>query len=224
MGGVTAKSPHLIDYLGVQHAYDAVAEDYAAHLPDTRAEAQLDLDMIDAFAETTSTGRDGQILDAGCGTGRMSRYLTHRGCSVQGVDLSPGMIAVARRVHPDVTFSVGSLADLPFPNDLFAGVLLWYSIIHTPPPGLQRVITESTRVLRPGGHLLIGSQAGRGTQDVSEVYRRHGHEITLERYRYTADQILAQMRVVGAREVSRLVRKPQGNEKDEQVVLLAQLA
>jgi ubiquinone/menaquinone biosynthesis C-methylase UbiE len=80
------------------------------------------------------------------------------------------MIAVARRLHPELTFSVGSLADLLFPNDLFAGLLLWYSIIHTPPAGLRRVVTENARVLQPNGHPLIGSsESGRAMSGTIQV-------------------------------------------------------
>src|SRR6476619_1330533 len=117
---------------GVRHAYDTLAEDYAARLPDTRAEAALDLAMVDAFAAAVTSADDPRVLDAGCGAGRMSRYLAGRGCLVQGIDLSSGMVAMARRDHPGLAFAVGSLTDLPYPDGRFAGVLLWYSIIHTP--------------------------------------------------------------------------------------------
>ena len=43
-------TPDPLDFRTVRHAYDTVAEDYAARLPDTRAEAPLDLAMVDAFA------------------------------------------------------------------------------------------------------------------------------------------------------------------------------
>jgi ubiquinone/menaquinone biosynthesis C-methylase UbiE len=213
--------PDPLDFRNVRHAYDTVAEDYAAYMPDTRAEAPLDLAMIDAFAEAVTSGDDARVLDAGCGAGRMSRYLDERGCRVEGVDLSSGMVAMARRDHRDLVFSVGSLSNLPYPDDQFAGVMLWYSIIHTPPAGQARIFAEVTRVLRPTGHLLVGFQSGEGTRDVSGAYRQFGHEIQLERHRYTADQVASQIEAAGLREVCRLVRRAQGKERDDQAVLLA---
>ena len=218
---VTSSAPDPLDFRAVQHAYDTVAEDYAAHLPDTRAEAPLDLAMVDAFAAAVTSGDRTRVLDAGCGAGRMSRYLAERGCLVEGVDLSSRMIAMARRDHGDLAFTVGSLTDLPYPDDQFAGVMLWYSIIHTPPAGQARIFAEATRVLRPGGYLLVGFQSGEGTRDVSLAYRRFGHEIRLERHLYTADHVASQIEAAGLREVCRLVRRAQGNEKDDQAVLLA---
>ncbi|RIV40097.1 class I SAM-dependent methyltransferase [Micromonospora radicis] len=178
--------------------------------------------MVDAFAEAIPPGEDARVLDAGCGTGRMSRYLADRGCRVQGVDLSPGMVAMARRDNPDLAFAVGSLTELPYPNDRFAGVLLWYSIIHTPPAGQSRIFAEAARVLRPGGHLLVGFQSGEGIRDVAPAYRRFGHEIQLDRHLYLADQVAAELAAVGLREVGRMVRRARDTERDDHAAVLAE--
>jgi SAM-dependent methyltransferase len=218
---VTSTPTDAFDFRGVRGAYDTVASDYAAYLPDTRAESPLDLAMVDAFARAVTGGEDGRVLDAGCGSGRMSRYLADRGCRVEGVDLSPGMIAMARRDQPDVRFSVASVTALPYPDDQFVGVMLWFSIIHTPPASQARIFAEAARVLRPGGHLLVGFQCGTGTRDVAPAYRRFGHEIELVRYLYTADEVAARIEAVGLREVARMVRGPQDNERDDHTALLA---
>lgn len=219
--------PSLSDELGqpgVQRAYDVVAETYADYFPDTRAESALELAVVDAFAAAVTSGDEARVLDAGCGAGRMSRFLADRGCVVEGVDLSPGMVDMARRDHPDLDFAVASLTDLPFPDDTFAGVMLWYSAIHTPPQGQPRIFAEVARVLRPGGHLVIGLQAGAGTRDVSAAYAKFGLEVELERYLYTADEVAAFAGDVGLTEVARMIRHAQGSERDDQVALLAQSA
>lgn len=219
MPGVTG-SADPFDLRNVRHAYDTVAEDYAARLPDTRAEAPLDLAMVDAFAAAVAEG-GGRVLDAGCEAGRMSRCLADRGCVVEGVDLSPGMIEMARRDHGDLAFVVGSLADLPHTDGRFDGVLLWYSIIHTRPAGQPRIFEEAARVLRPGGHVLVGFQSGQGPRDVSAAYRRLDHDVVLQRHLYTADQVAAWLAGAGLRETARLVRRPQGVEKEDQAFVLA---
>lgn len=210
-----------LDYGPVRRAYDTVAEDYATRLPDTRAEAPLDLAMVDAFTEAVSSADGARVLDAGCGAGRMSRYLADRGCRVEGVDLSPSMVGMARRDHPDLGFVVGSLTDLPYADGRFAGVMLWYSIIHTPPAGQARIFAEARRVLRPGGFVLVGCQSGEGVCDVSSAYRKLGHEVQLERHRYTADDVAARLAAAGLWEVCRLIRRAQGAERDAQAVVLA---
>jgi hypothetical protein len=110
---------------------------------------------------------------------------------------------------------------LPYLDEQFTGVMLWYSTIHPPPGGQARLFAEAARVLRPAGHPLVGFQAGEGTRDVGPAYRPFGHEVTLERHLYTADQVASQIEAAGLREICRLVRRAQGRERDDQAVLLA---
>ena len=216
-----AAMPDPLDHRNVRHAYDTLAEDYANHLPDTRAEAPIDLAMIDAFVQVVTSGDVTRVLDAGCGAGRMSRYLADRGCRVEGIDLSPNMVVMAQRDHPDLPFRVGSLTDLPYPDNKFAGVMLWYSIIHTPPAGQARIFGEAARVMRPGAHLVVGFQSGEGTKDVTGAYSNLGHEVALQRQLHRADEIASLFESVGLREVCRMVRRAQGQESDDQTVMLA---
>ena len=206
-------------YASVREAYDTVAGDYAAYFPDTWAETSLDLAMVDAFAAAVGPGSE--VLDAGCGAGRMSRYLADRALRPHGVDLSPGMVAMARRDHPDLDFGVASLDALPLGDESVDGVLLWYSVIHTPPSGLPQLLAEAVRVTRPGGHLLVASQSGHGIRDVAPSYRRFGHDITLVRHLYTADDLSAGLAAAGSSEVARMVRRATGSERDDQAVVLA---
>ena len=79
---------------------------------------------------------------------------------VVGLDPSPAMLGATRIAHPDIQFEQGRLDDLPIPEASLAGVVCWYSIIHTPPAYLGDALTELARVLRPGGYLLLAFQAG----------------------------------------------------------------
>jgi SAM-dependent methyltransferase len=206
-----------------RRAYDTVADDFARLLPDTRAEAPGDLAMVDTFVELVRDA--GEVLDGGCGAGRLTRYLADRGCAVAGVDLSPGMVAAGRRAHPDLDLRVASLSDLPFEDGRFAGALLWYSTIHTPDPDLPALLAEVVRVVRPGGALLVGFQAGEGARDLAEAYTRHGHDVTLTRYLRTADQVAGLLAAAGTEEIARVVRPPaQPWEDDDQAMLLVERA
>lgn len=152
----------------VRRAYDAMAATYHEWLPDLRAEQPLDRAMIAAFAEQVRLLQPASVLDAGCGTGRMVGFLRGLGLDVIGVDLSPGMVGIARTVHPDVGFQVADLRHLPFADDTFAGVLAWYSLIYCAPDDLAAALRELTRVLAPGGYLLAGFQAGTGTRSLND--------------------------------------------------------
>lgn len=114
-------------------AYDTVAVDYARLIPDV-VEGPLDRGMLAAFAELVGPGRP--VLEVGCGTGRITAHLRGLGLDVAGVDLSPGMVEVARRRYPELRFEVGSMAELAAPDGGLAGLVAWYSIIQLPPEQL----------------------------------------------------------------------------------------
>ena len=148
----------------VQRAYDATASVYHEHLPDLRAEQPVDRAMIAAFTEHVRTLDPPTVLDVGCGTGRLVSTLQSGGLEVTGIDLSPGMIEIARAMHSEVRFHVADLAQLPVASETFVGVVGWYSIIHVPSEDLADSLTEIARVLRPGGFFLTGFQIGSGVR------------------------------------------------------------
>ena len=143
-------------------------------------------------------------------------------CRVEGVDLSPGMVRRAQQDHPSFATQVASLSHLPQQDGSFDGYFSWYSTIHSPDEDLPRIFEEARRVLRTGGVVLVAFQSGRGTRDVSDAYRRHGHDIILERYNRTPRQVETALATAGFQEVARLERQPVGaHERDGQAVVIA---
>lgn len=204
----------------IRVAYDMVAAEYAARFPATEPEQAVELSMIDHFvAQLAPPGTD--VLDVGCGTGRMSGYLADRGCLVHGVDLSPGMIAMARRDHADIDTQVASMTNLPFPDARFDGILYWYSVIHVSDAGVAAAFREARRVLRPNGVVLVAFQAGGGVRDVAAGYRKLGYDVTLTRFHRTPDQVSGLLAAAGFAEDARLVRRPLADERDDQAFLIA---
>ena len=80
--------------------YVTVARAYREQLGNELAGKPLDRAMLDAFVESVT----GLIVDVGCGPGHVTRYLASRGASVEGVDLSPAMIAEATASQPGLAF------------------------------------------------------------------------------------------------------------------------
>ena len=95
-------------------------------------------------------------LDVGRGTGAVLELLHARYPSkhLTGLDLTPGMIDVARAKQLDnVSFVVGDAEALPFEPRSFDAVLCSNSFHHYPHP--ERFFAEVARVLRPGGRLVL---------------------------------------------------------------------
>jgi SAM-dependent methyltransferase len=154
------------DLAATRAVYDATADLYAQRVGTEitpSVESAVDRALLGAFAELVATN-PGPVVDVGCGPGRVAAFLAARGHDVVGVDLSPAMIEVARRAHPNIEFREGQLRALPAPDHAFVGMVCWYSIIHAPPSELDDAFAEMRRVVTVGAHFLAAFQTGDGEQ------------------------------------------------------------
>ncbi|MBU7598864.1 class I SAM-dependent methyltransferase [Streptomyces sp. P38-E01] len=168
----------------------------------------MDRALLGAFTESVrSSPAAGPVVDAGCGPGWTTAYLHALGADVLGVDLSPAMIGLARRHHPELSFEVGSMDALDLADGGSAGVLSWYSVIHLPPPLVPSALAEFRRVLADGGVLLLAffeSEGGPVTD--------FDHAVT-RAYRWPIDELAALASDAGFTEVARLLREPVEGER-----------
>jgi SAM-dependent methyltransferase len=219
--GVTEPEDAPADDLAeTRRAYDAVAVDYAELLRTELAGRPLDRALLGVFAEQVLTGGGGPVGDLGCGPGRITAHLAGLRLDAFGVDLSPGMVAVARRAHPQLRFDVGSMESLDLPDGSLAGIVAWYSVIHTPPERLPGLFAEFARVLRPGAPLLLAFQAG----DDEPVHHRqgYGHPISLHGWRLDPSRAEEQLTAAGCRVRTRVLCEPEPpRERTRQAYLSA---
>ncbi len=178
----------------LRDAHDVLSEFYATYLVGLLESMPVERAMLDLFAELTLTVGT-QVADVGCGTGRLLPYLASRGLSPRGVDLSPGMVAVAEREHPGFAYEVGDLRALPFPDGSLAGVVCWFSLIYLAPEDRERAFAELARVVQPGGYLVTAFKHGDGT------LRRNGPSTALgvdfDRYWLSAAEMEQRFAAVG---------------------------
>lgn len=140
-----------------EHAplYDAqVASEYAIY------DSLALLPFLDRFREH---GADLRVLDLGCGTGAVTLHLASRGFTVNAVDHSPDMVAVAQakieraNAAGSVSFDVTSAGYLPFGNERFDLVTCQRVLHHI--PDVEPVFGEVKRVLKPGGAFYLSDGA-----------------------------------------------------------------
>ena len=132
-------------------SYDALAAEHAEVVASGLDDRPLDRALFAAFAEMVQAGGNRTVVDVGCGPGRVTILLSRLGLDVSGIDLSPGMVALARRTYPQLRFEQGSMLALDLPDASVGGLLAYYSIIHIPWEQRPQVFTEFHRVLVPGG-------------------------------------------------------------------------
>ncbi|HEY8913298.1 class I SAM-dependent methyltransferase [Lacisediminihabitans sp.] len=206
------------DVSATRRAYDEVAVDYAVLLRHELAGKSIDRAMISAFSELVQAYGNGMVADIGCGPGRVTAHLDSLGLTTIGIDLSPGMIAVARKDHPTLRFEEGTMEALALEDGSLGGIVAWYSIIHTPPERLPVVFAEFARVLAAGGYLLIAFQSG---DEPRHITRAYGHDLDLDAYRLPANRLTVMLADSGLAVHSQLHRAPDDSEKTPQAFLLA---
>ena len=94
------------------------------------------------------------VLDAGCGTGYLTRQLAQRGALVTGIDVSARMIALARDANPGCDVRVDSCTTLATIDDgAFDAVVANYVVMDV--PDLTAMVAAFSRVLRPDGIAVL---------------------------------------------------------------------
>ena len=99
--------------------------------------------------------RGGAVLDAAAGTGKYWPALLAAGLRVTGVDQSAGMLAQARRKHPEVPSRVLALQDLATLPGRFDGLLCVDALEYVAPEDWPAVTTGFASVLRPGAPAYV---------------------------------------------------------------------
>ncbi len=144
----------------VRSSYDMVAETYAKKFFDELSRKPFDRQLLDEFAAALPARG---VLDVGCGPGHVAGYLSERGLEATGVDLSPAMVEIARRLNPKIPFHVADMRELPAADSSVGGVAAFYSVIHIPRKNVPAVLVEFRRVLILSGRLLVAVHGGSGT-------------------------------------------------------------
>jgi AraC-like DNA-binding protein/SAM-dependent methyltransferase len=99
------------------------------------------------------------LLDLGTGLGRHAVYFSKQGFNVSAVDISDYAIDYLKKwaIKENVTINaeVGDMVCLPYPDQSFDCIFAYHVISHTDSIGLQKIIEEIERVLRPNGEVYL---------------------------------------------------------------------
>ena len=136
----------------VRAAYAARAAEYISRFGSLEFTHPEDRTLIAEWAEPLT----GHVLDVGCGPGQWSSFLAEQGKHVHGFDPVPEFVEHAHARFPNAAFRVAGFKDLPVAAGSAAGILCWYSLIHTEPADMPHVLEELAGKLAPGGALLLG--------------------------------------------------------------------
>lgn len=186
----------------VRSSYDMVAEAYAQKFFDELSRKPFDRGLLDNFAAALNAR---VTLDVGCGPGHIAGYLSERGLDATGVDLSPAMIKIARRLNPEIRFEVADMRYLPAADGTVGGIAAFYSVIHIPREEVSAVLLEFRRVLIPSGRLLVAVHGGSGTITTQEFM---GKQVPFEATLFEKDELIDLITAAGFEVTTATVRAP----------------
>jgi len=107
-------------------------------------------------ADAAGIGAGQRVLDVACGTGVLARTVVRRVApegSAAGLDPNPGMLAVARRIAPEIEWRQGRAESLPYADDSFDAVVSQFGLMFF--ADREVALREMRRVLAPGGRLAV---------------------------------------------------------------------
>lgn len=185
----------------LREGYDRLAAAYADHLWRELDDKPLDRWLLERVAREAY----GPVLDVGCGPGHVTAFLAAHGADARGLDLSPGMIDVARARVAGVSFEVGDLRALPYAAGALGAVVSMYSLVHLPAERLAVAVIELARVLAPGGLLLAALHAGSEVLHPGELW---GVAIDVDWHFHEPESLFAAVEAAGLAPLERLVRWP----------------
>ena len=136
---------------------------------------QVDLDEYEARfaghgeADLVASLAPSSVLDAGCGTGRVSIELARRGIDVLGVDADPDMLERAQRRRPDLVWVLADLATLALERRFDVVVMAGNILPFAEPASRAAIVATCAAHLAPGGRLVVGAGLNRGWPSVDAL-------------------------------------------------------
>ena len=196
----------------LQTSYDRIAGEYAGHLYDELDHKPLDRALLARFVEEIRGL--GPVCDLGCGPGHVARYLHDLGVEeVFGLDLSPGMVEIARHLNPGIEFRQGDMLSLDAEDGSLSGIVAFYSIIHLPREELPRALREMRRVLGRGGSVLLSFHVGEETRHLDELW---GKEVSLDFHFFLPQEIEGFLEETGFKVEDIIQRQPYSEDVEVQ--------
>lgn len=95
------------------------------------------------------------ILDVGCGTGRLVKFLNRAGCQTLGCDISPEAVSLARKINGTKNIYLSPAQNLSFKNDSFDLITAISVIEHMSAKNLSLFLADAKRVLKSNGYIFL---------------------------------------------------------------------
>lgn len=124
------------------------------------------------------------ILELGCGSGLfIKKILKYRPKSVTGLDMSEGLLEIAKKTYPQINFFQGSAEKIPFKKNMFDTVISGLTLHYI--KDLSKVFGEVKKILKPGGNFIFSIH--HPMMECTEKVSRSGNEYILYPYNHNKE-------------------------------------
>jgi len=147
--------------------------------------------------KAVDTGPAGELLELGCGPGRLLRYYHSEGIPIVGVDNVSIAISKLREADPSLNVVNADARALPFADRRFA-VVLCFGVFHSLEVEVEKAVSEAFRVLRPGGVMCAEFRADNVHNLLIDLYKgQGGANATFHKWNFRASEAQALLEGAG---------------------------
>ncbi|HJB11964.1 MAG TPA: demethylmenaquinone methyltransferase [Candidatus Brachybacterium merdavium] len=149
--------------------FDSIARRYDL-MNDVAALGQVRM-WREAMVDSLGIDDGDRVLDLAAGTGTSAAAIARAGAKVVAADFSLGMMTEGRRRGAPVPFVGADAQQLPFADDSFDAAVISFGLrnVHDP----RRALTEMTRVVRPGGRVVVCEFSTPSSPVLRAVYEKY---------------------------------------------------
>ena len=166
--------------------YNKTAKNYAVKFIDELEKKHLDGILLKSFA--VENLNKGKLIDLGCGPGQTTKYLSDWGLTDSvGIDISPGMITIAKNMNPSLNFEIADILNLKYPDRAFGSAIAFYSIVHFDYGQVKAAFKEIKRVLADNGQFLFSFHIGDNVVHLDAFLE---HQVNIDFYFFEITKII----------------------------------
>ena len=184
--------------------YNKTAKNYADKFMDELSKKHFDRVLLKAFAfENLNKGK---LIDLGCGPGQTTKYLSECGMSdLVGVDISPGMVKIAKTINPQLNFQTADILNLKYADAFFSSAIAFYAIVHFDHGQIKTAFKEIKRVLAENGQFLFSFHIGHNVLHLDNFL---DHQVNIDFYFFEINEIVDLLMGMGFGIIDIIERQP----------------
>lgn len=157
-------------------------------ISDPKTQYPMMWDRINTVARLIPAGVK-KVMDIGFGGGQLEDIVGNS-YDWYGIDISPKSVTSAARRHPDKQFKIGQITNLKFTKNSFDCVIALELLEHIPPHQTLNALSQSYKVLKPGGYLIVSIPLNEGLEHMGSNPNAHVRV-------YTPALIVAELTIAG---------------------------